>query len=284
MALVRRPAHLVLLVFLAGCSTTIAPPSGGQPDAGGFGEWDDGSGDGTGGDDGTGIPGPDESCSADPCSLTEQCGCGAEQACDLSPTGYAQGVATCRKADPAGTSTASCVTNEQCAAGYSCVDRQCRQMCDDSGDCGGNRCDEPIPVPGGSGDVPGVATCSKTCKLEQATGGGCPADPDLACRYKVDAAGFYTDCLAATRTGGGNGVACGEASGYGAACRAGYDCWPIAYDDGSQRDECRQVCVIAVGGAPTKGTCAVGACVGFADPASGNPGLLIGDVEYGVCL
>lgn len=229
--------------------------------------------DGGGGktDDPRGGGGAD--CPGVPCDLISQCGCRDGEACDLAPGAPTAEETACRLAGD-GDARSTCSGPADCAAGFVCQEGQCWRWCEGDDDCGGGHC---LPA---FGDVVGAQTCSKPC--EPGSASDCP--DGFACRYYLhdetgpdtyDGHEFeYSDCSPAGD--GTHGVDCAEAGD--AACAAGYGCYDISWEDGSTTTECRQICVVSVGGQPADNRCEVGTCHEWLDP-----GAVIGDVEYGTC-
>ena len=281
----RQLCILAMLHFMAaavaGCSTSIGDaPSPGDADDG------PGEGDGDEGDGGDGIPG--DICAGDPCDIYEQCGCGPGEACDLDGAALATGGTVCRAVATPGQTQSNCDADDQCAAGYSCLGNpgQCRKMCDEDRDCGDGHCIVDVVFRNDQDefvDVPDARACSKPCKADSLTESGCPTDPAMGCRvYSNDPDGVeasgdeydYTDCTSAGT--GGDAVLCTENGD--AECKPGFGCYSIRYTDDTVQDECRQICVVSVGGVPRTTGCAIGTCNGFATPS------VIGNIEFGVCL
>lgn len=276
-----------MAALVAGCSTSIgdAPtpvggePPGGEPGTGGTGGGDDG------GDDDGGTGG---ACVGDPCDLYEQCGCEPGQACDLDGASLANGATKCRDVSTPGQTQSNCDSEDQCAAGYSCLGDpgQCRKVCDEDTDCGDGYCIVQVVFENDQGqfeDVPDANACSKPCNADSADDSGCPGNPAMGCRfYSHDpdgAAGSgdeidYTDCTAAGA--GGDTVDC--TAGGDADCATGFGCFVITYTDDTEHNECREICAVSIGGIEGAGQCAIGTCHGFTQPA------VIGEVEYGVCF
>jgi hypothetical protein len=215
-----------------------------------------------------------EECAAEPCSIEEQCGCPAGDACDLDSTQLATGAAKCRPADPTG--TGACEIFADCAIGRTCAGRPglCREFCSEDADCDGTaRCILALTYTDDTGDsepVPGVTLCTTDCKADQEN--SCP--PGRACRIALRGSEsgnyWYTDCRPSQGPGGG-GSPCPGGDG---DCLPGYDCVITGGDK-----VCAEVCVLNVAAEPGPRTCnAGGTCVGF------NPDALVGEVEYGVCI
>ena len=268
---------LLLTCMLAACA--VADPAAG--DGGPVGA------DGAAGDGGGGAAGDADTCSAEPCSLLDQCGCGDTQVCDLDRDDLPAGATECRDVTAPGTEGANCDSASECAGGFGCLGvdgfMQCRRYCDEETDCGdGGHCVIEVTYTDGGGaqqPVPGAVTCTKPCSLEAASDNGCPADPQFGCRMlyenpngsaEADGDEYYlTDCGRAPDSGGGDDATCTQH----ASCRSGFGC--IAFGAADKR--CKQYCVYTVDGAPGPRVCAAGTCRQFSD----NP--TIGGTEYGYC-
>jgi hypothetical protein len=259
---------------VAGCGASAGDPHGG-PDGG---KADDPEG----GDDDVGGGG---TCDKEPCDLYDQCGCESGQACDLDGEHLAEGATICRGISSPGMSTSTCDGDEECAAGYGCFGDpgQCRKYCEADRDCGSGYCNISVVYDAGGGEtqeVPGTRLCTKACKADSAGGSGCPSD--RACDlYWTDPDGeggdadyWYTDC----RVTGAGGDAADCAANGNDDCQAGFGCFVITYTDGSEKDECRQICTWTVGGAEGDRSCATGTCHQLGD------GIVVGDIEYGACF
>lgn len=218
-------------------------------------------------------------CSKQPCSLSPQCGCPTNQACDLKNSELSTGGTECRAVNTAGTDTSTCTAPETCASGYVCLGSpgQCRRWCVGDNDCpgAGSLCLLEVTYTGGN-TVPGAVTCSKNCDPAGnvnptgcPTGWGCHVyadDPDGT--FGNGDERFLTDCTPTPATGGGDGATCTSNN----SCAAGYDCISLT-SGGTTTMQCKQTCVY--GG----GVCATGTCQRFAEPRP-----VIGGVEYGVCI
>jgi hypothetical protein len=267
-------AFVALASAVAGCGASAGDPHGGA---------DGGKADDPGGGGGDDDVGGDATCDTQPCDLYDQCGCESGQACDLDSDHLAEGTTVCRGVSSPGMTTSSCDGDEECAAGYGCFGDpgQCRKYCQLDAQCGNGYCNIPIEYDAGGGnyqDVPGAKVCTKACKADSAGGSGCPSD--RACDfYWYDDGGpgdyWYTDCRPPGT--GGDAASC-SASGND-DCLAGFGCFVITYTDGTDKDECRQICIWTVGGAAGDRSCAVGTCHEL-----GGDGIVVGDTEYGACF
>jgi len=280
-----------LAAALAGASLAAACATGTPPEGGG-----DGGGGGGGPDAATpadAAPQADaDTCEADPCSLLEQCGCGATQVCDLDGAALATGGTECRDVTAPGTDLASCASSTECAGGYVCLGSpgQCRRYCDSAGgepscDEGGHCILQVVYDPGGGAlePVPGAVTCTKPCAPEKASDNGCPSDPQFGCRFfrydpdQTPDSGdeiHVTDCAGAPAPGtAGNEAACEFSSD----CAPGYACVTFSGGD-NPRTVCKQTCVYAVGGVAGPRGCAAGTCQQYAEPRP-----IVGTTEYGRC-
>lgn len=267
-------------VVLVGCLALACARGAAAPGDGGA------EADGASAADGGGGAADADTCPAEPCSLLDQCGCGATQVCDLDPDGLASGATACRDVTSPGTELANCAVSTECAGGYSCLGAggalQCRRYCDEDADCGeGGHCLIEVIYTddgGATQPVPGAVTCTKSCTIEAASDNGCPADPQFGCRLvwenpdsSAETNGdeyFLSDCGRAPASGGRDDAAC---TGH-ASCAPGYGC--VTFSDGKR---CKQYCVYAVGGAAGPRACAAGTCRQFSDHPT------IGTSEYGYC-
>jgi hypothetical protein len=213
-------------------------------------------GDGGGGGDGGGDG---EQCSG-VCELVSQCGCSDGQSCDLS-----NGEIGCRPATATGTEATECEFNDDCAAGYSCIDvlnlgrGECLPWCASDGDCAapGGACDLPISANGQI--VPGAVVCTASCDPLDNT--GCPADWSCHAFQKGDGSRHESICTPAG--GGGQGAFCSEQD----ECQPGFTCLGFA-------NECSRNCAIS----PASNNCPAGtACQAYSDHPT------FGGVEYGFC-
>lgn len=223
-------------------------------------------------------PEPDSDCASQPCDLYDQCGCESGAACDLERGAEDPAATVCRAVESPGRAEARCSSSEECARGYTCAGSpgHCRQYCQADGDCDGGHC--ILRLVRADGEVR-AQTCTKPCKPEASSGGGCPED--YGCRvYLASGDGgndpdlWYTDCSPVAQSGGGHGADCSQNGDLD--CAAGYSCLLISYSDGTESRDCRQNCVYAVDGQPGERICAGGrTCESL--------GVVVDGVEYGGC-
>ncbi|MDB4946458.1 MAG: hypothetical protein JWP97_5992 [Labilithrix sp.] len=97
------------------------------------------------------------------CGLTPQCGCAANQTCDV--TNQTSGAVSCVLAG--GASQGSyCTATTQCAKGLTCAYNACRPYCATAGvNCPGAGLGPCAPYYNGAGPVPNSKVCSVTCDL-----------------------------------------------------------------------------------------------------------------------
>lgn len=161
------------------------------------------------------------------CGLAPQCGCGANETCDVVDE---NGGTSCVTAGTA-TQGRGCVSTGDCVATLKCIFGACRPYCPTAGvacdTLGTGGCFQVTTAAAPPVNVPNLSVCTVTCQLDDATScGGLPAsmsDPVAACT-PVHAAGISGDCRQAgrsTNTCGAvqNGVATPPfcAPGYGCA-------------------------------------------------------------------
>ena len=181
----------------------------------------------------------------DACGLLAQCGCAADETCDL-----VSARATCVKAG-AKTAATSCATTSDCARGLTCRGGACRPFCDGATACGApglGACASPVEA------ASTVQACAVTCELQA------PAKTCGAGTCALDAT--TTDC----RPAGAKaiGASCAGAT----ECVAGATCAPTIYGR-----MCLRWCRIGTGECPGFGICT--------NPFSSN--ITVSGVSYGVC-
>jgi hypothetical protein len=205
-------------------------------------------------------------CPTVPCDLVEQCGCAANQACDLDFSDL-DGTA-CRGIATPGDVNDTCTAINQCDAGFVCVgdgtDNSCKRYCADDADCGSPRGQCVIQlVDETSTPIPGAITCSSNCDPVAATQPLCPTG--WSCDLFTAGTAEIVDCRVAGAAG--QGAACSAT----VACAASFTC----VNDGVS-DVCGRLCRRPAG---TECSASPGTtCFGFTDP------FVVGGQEYGVCL
>lgn len=222
---------------------------GGAGGAGGAGGEATGGGGGQGG----------AACSGDPCKLVPpQCGCPSSERCHWNYSG-AECVAD-------GTQESSEACDNDCVAGYRCVDnheggpRICHQYCETDDDCLG---------PGslcivGFGS-PDYRVCTHNC--DPISDVGC-AETDMKCdifRETDPPNRSLTQCAGSGSLG--QGQECATTSD----CAPGYSCFGIT---GQTGEWCMKWCDV---NAATSGCPAGTTCYPFSSP------IIIGSIEYGAC-
>jgi hypothetical protein len=180
------------------------------------------------------------------CDLEDNCGCTSTQTCSWNGT---TGDPYCRAAAGTAKLGETCVKDDDCELGTSCVFGECRRYCVGSATCGSTTCTADFTP-----YVP-VKVCSDTCT--PVSNAGCPG----------------TSCLIIQ---GGNAAYClaGESIAAGVACDAApFQCIPgaVCHNEGGGSLKCRVQCD------PAGTACAVGTCTPAAD-------LIVGGTQYGVCI
>jgi hypothetical protein len=210
-------------------------------------------------------------CPTMPCDIHEQCGCPANQACDIDFTDLMGNA--CRVAG-AGDENDTCPAVTTCAAGYVCVGNgtgdACEKWCDADDDCVAPKGKCVIQLSDGTMDIPGAVVCSSNCNpTAVVTGGVCPAAWKCTLQSVVFQ-GADQDIVDCTPAGAGAiGAACADDN----ACVAGTVCIDTT-NDMVTNPTCTRICT-----PPGTGTCPVGdVCTGF------NPPFNVGGTIYGVCI
>lgn len=217
-------------------------------------------------------------CAKSPCSMVPQCGCGANQACDLDTSMLATGATACRSAG-IGTEETTCTQAATCTAGYGCIGGHCRKWCENDNTCTGGSgaiCIIQVVFGAPPQNVPGAITCSTDCDPTSATPAGCPtgwgcnvyySNPDGTVGNADDR--NFTDCDPAGA--GGAGATCTTNKD----CQASMDC--ISFTDGTK--SCHPTCLCP------SGNCAAGTCAGGTGSCHAfTPKATVGTREYGVCF
>lgn len=181
----------------------------------------------------------------DACGLLAQCGCAADETCDLVASR-----ATCVKAG-AKAAAAACTATSDCARGLTCRGGACRPFCDAAAACsapGLGACASPVEA------TSAVQACMVSCELQS------PAKTCGSGTCALEAT--TTDCRpAGTKTIGSFCTGATE-------CVAGATCAPTIYGK-----MCLRWCRIGAGECPGFGICT--------SPFS--TAIKLGNVEYGVC-
>lgn len=277
----RRLSFVLGLVTLAasaassiGCATSGDGGAGGGGDDGGA-AGDDGGALGDGGqprndsgnpqgDSGnagdSGNPGDSGGTCVKPppasCGLAPQCGCGANQTCEVTDL---TGATACTGAGSAPQGHA-CTTTGGCAAGLTCVFGACRPYCATAGTACGMPLGDCLQVKNTSMvDIVNLKVCLVACALDDANScGGLPTnttDPVATC---VPTTTGVTDC----ETGGRSTTTCGGQNA--PFCAPGYLC--------ANGTTCQKWC--KVGGTGQCGALTCGALM---------PAVSIGGIQYGSC-
>jgi len=207
-----------------------------------------------------------------PCDILPQCGCAADQACDID-TSDLMGTA-CRTVSASPKSEGQACSNAaQCDVGTVCLGGFCRKYCSTNADCGQPRGQCVIDIQDSQGNIlPGIPTaCSSNCDPSNVAAGGCDAGAKCGL-FSATHMGVPSDIVACTTAGAGTqGTTCtGGGQGDDKLCAADFSCTTI---DSGTSFQCRKVCVVGI-----SGTCPLNqTCLQF------NPTLTIGGTEYGVC-
>ncbi len=127
------------------------------------------------------------------CGLTPQCGCAANQTCDV--TNYSNGAVSCVGAG-AGATASVCSSTSQCALGLTCVRGACRPYCAKAGQSCNNGLGECMQLKNGNGSsITNLKVCAIPCA---------PRNPSAACGANNciwDEGPDTTDCATAGTKG-----------------------------------------------------------------------------------
>ncbi len=234
-----RSALLALPFVLAACAVGSS----------GFVKPDAGDGGSTPQDSGSPPKDADPNCKTAPpsnaCGVSPQCGCGANQTCDITDTA---GTASCVSAGskPMGS---ACSTTADCAVGLSCELGACHAFCSASGTCTDPKTDVCVNLQDGNGgDVPNLKICRMKCSL---------LSPAAACGTGncIATTNGETDCV-----GAGTSSTCSSSNPF--ACSQGTICLTD--------NTCHKWCKVGT-------SCTSGSCTAL------NPSVLVQGVEYGIC-
>ena len=147
------------------------------------------------------------------CDDFPQCGCTANQNCDVTD---ATGVTAC---EPAGSVPAygNCTALGQCGVGYQCVGTVCQPFCGSNNDCpgAGRECIQVLSGATGNPPIPADFVCTSGCN---------PIDPQAICGPGTTCDFFditHTQCFGPSGFGmGANG--CTQTNPF--LCAPGYIC------------------------------------------------------------
>lgn len=192
------------------------------------------------------------------CGLAPQCGCGANQTCEVTDV---MGDTACTGAGNA-TQGHACTTTGECVAGLTCVFGACRPYCAQMsgsacGVAGTGACQQVQNT--SMVDIKNLKVCLISCALDDVSScGGLPTimtDPVATCAPTTPGA---TDCV----KGGRSTTTCGGQNA--PFCAPGYRC--------SNGTTCESWC--KVGGTGQCGALTCGALM---------PAVTIGGIQYGSC-
>ncbi len=191
------------------------------------------------------------------CGLAPQCGCGANQTCEVTDV---NGSTACTGAGAA-TQGRACATTGGCAAGLTCLYGACRPYCATAGAAcgtpGTGDCEQAMTT--AMAPIVNLKVCLISCALDDANAcGGLPTittDPVATCAPTTLGA---TDCV----KGGRSTTTCGGQNA--PFCAPGYRC--------SNGTTCEKWC--KVGGTGQCGALTCGALM---------PAVTIGGIQYGSC-
>lgn len=210
-------------------------------------------------------PAPDaNTCPVLPCTLSPQCGCPANQSCDIDPADLMGNV--CRAVNVPGKETSSCSSFSECATGYVCVGGECERYCDDNTDCAQPRGQCVVQlVDANQAAIPGAVVCSSNCDPGVANNSAyCPSAASKCGIFTATFGGADHDIAACTAPGTGvHGTACTDDS----TCGVQTLCTNVG------TLACRRICKVTSDCSGLAGT----SCLHFSTP------LTIGGTEYGVC-
>jgi hypothetical protein len=236
------------------------------------------SGSGSSSDAATDTPRPIDAaidgnnCSAQPCTILPQCGCGATQACDVDTSDSMGGA--CRSVLVEGKETATCSALDRCDKGFVCLGgatATCKKYCMADADCGTPRGRCAIDISANGMPIAGIpSACSSNCNpLATTAPAECPTSYKCGL-FTATHAGAPVKIADCTPAGAGTqGANCKQGTtGNEALCARGYSCTSI---DGGANFACRRIC-----NRTANTGCTSGSCIGFSPPHTI-------DVEYGVC-
>ena len=215
-------------------------------------------------------------CTAQPCTILPQCGCGGATACDVDTSD--NNGAACRSITAPGKETATCTGLDGCDRGYVCLGgaayASCKKYCTGDADCGSPRGKCAITISSGGQPIPGIPTvCSSNCDPLNATQAECPTTYKCGL-FRTTFMGASTDLTDCSPAGAGQqGADCKSGTlGNDALCAKTFSCTTT---DAGATYRCRKFCTNP--GVAASAQCANQACIAFTNPYT------IAGVTYGVC-
>jgi len=207
-------------------------------------------------------------CAMQPCDIQTQCGCSANQACDID-TSDLMGNA-CRNKLDTGIEGQTCGGPAACAKKYVCIgsgsNRSCERYCASDAECIAPRGQCVIQITGNGQPFPGATTCSSNCDPASTTNALCPSTwtCDLFTATFMGTDHQIADCRKA------GAATQGQTCSASIACATGLSCVTLS-TGGSQ---CAKICV-----PPSNTGCPGGTtCTAFSTPFT------VGGTSYGACL
>lgn len=216
------------------------------------------------------LPPDANSCVTQPCDILTECGCPANQACDIDDDDL-MGTACRTVGGTAKDEDGACSVASGCKSGLVCIGQpgHCRAYCDDTADCGSPRGICAITITANGQPIPGIPkTCTSNCDPVNAAAGGCPATEKCGL-FTLDVNGVATnivDCEAA-----GNSTQGQSCTNQGVAddrvCAKDHVCVTQGANN-----TCRKTCVVG-----ETGICTAGVCTSF------TTAFIVGGKNYGFC-
>jgi hypothetical protein len=216
-------------------------------------------------------------CSEQPCSIGQQCGCGTGMSCDVDIADNAG--AACRTVTTPGREAASCNSLDDCDAGYVCLSNAyggaaCHKFCSADSECGTPRGKCAVAPKVNNVDITGVPNaCSSNCDpLTNPSTTATPVCPaNNKCTIYRNNGNPFVDCIPAGN--GTQGDSCQDGNkGDETMCAPSYACTSV---DGGGTFRCRKYCTNP--GVGSSNQCGGRACNGF------SPALSVAGVNYGYC-
>jgi hypothetical protein len=187
------------------------------------------------------------------CGLAPQCGCGANQTCDVDYPTKSTGETICVQSTANGGLASHCTQTANCAPGLSCWGGVCRPYCANEGvQCntqGTGVCEQLHDA--NNAAIPNATVCSLHCRLDDpSTCGGSTEGCIWLGGNETDCADLYSY----------NTISCSAQKPW---CAPGYECL--------QNNTCAKWCQVG------QGYCGGMYCTPFGSP------FIVQGVEYGVC-